>query len=103
MSFGLKSWKDAGHAGIFFILPVIALMLITAVQSKEGNPVSLGSNELCNHYSGLPDNWPKASRAGMIYVSGGEFILGTTLGYEEERQEIKTQVEGFWICLLYTS
>lgn len=97
MSLGLKSWKDTGNAGVFFLLAVIALMLITAVQSSKGNPVSLGSNELCNRYSGLPDNWPKESRAGMVYVSGGEFTLGTTLGYEEERQEIKTRVQGFWI------
>jgi sulfatase modifying factor 1 len=97
MSFGLKSWKDAGHAGIFFISAVVGLMLTAEAQSKEVNPVHLGSHELCNRYSGLPDNWPQDSRSGMVYVLGGEFILGTTLGYEEERQEIQTRVQGFWI------
>lgn len=96
MSVRLKSWKDAGHPGIFFIGAVIALTL-TVIQVGGGSPVHLGSSQLCDHYSGLPDNWTKDSRAGMVYLSGGEFILGTTLGYEEERQEIKTRVQGFWI------
>lgn len=97
MSFGLKSWKDAGHAGIFFIVLTVALMLMSTVQSNEGNLIKLGSPEFCSSYSGLPDNWLNNSRAGMIYVPGGEFTLGSTLGYEEERQEINTQVDGFWI------
>lgn len=97
MSLGLKSWKDAGHAGIFFTLLSVALLLISTVQSNQDHPINLGSPELCASYSGLPDNWPKNSRSGMIYVSGGEFTLGTTFGYEEERQEINTQVQGFWI------
>jgi formylglycine-generating enzyme required for sulfatase activity len=97
MSFGLKSLNDAGHAGIFFIVLSVALTLVAVVQSSVGSPVILGSSELCSTYSGLPESWLKNSRAGMIYVSGGEFTLGTTLGYEEERQEIKTRVQGFWI------
>jgi formylglycine-generating enzyme required for sulfatase activity len=33
----------------------------------------------------------------MVYVNGGEFTLGTLLGYEEERGEVQSKVDGFWI------
>lgn len=57
----------------------------------------LGNAARCADYAGLPAHWGDDPRAGMVYLKGGEFTLGTTLGYEEERQEVKTQVSGFWI------
>jgi sulfatase modifying factor 1 len=66
-------------------------------QPSAATSALLGSPELCGKYSGLPDNWGSDSRAGMVHLSGGDFTLGTTFGYEEERQEIKTQVKDFWI------
>lgn len=96
MSFRLKPWNGAGIVGIVLIS---AGLFVTALQPQTwGVPrLPLGSSPLCSRYSGLPDNWPSDHRSGMVYLQKGEFILGTTLGYEEERQEIKTRVKGFWI------
>lgn len=57
----------------------------------------LGSPERCAGYSGLPAGWGQEAKAGMVHVSGGSFTLGTTLGYEDERPEVKARVGGFWI------
>jgi len=96
MSFKLKSWNDVGILGIVFI---VATLIVSALLSQllANSLLPLGSSQLCKRYSGLPDNWASDKMAGMVYLSSGEFILGTTLGYEEERQEIKTHVKGFWI------
>ena len=96
MSLGLKSRNDAGIAGIIFTLVAITFTALL-LQTWAAPQLSLGTNQLCTHYSGLPDNWASDTHAGMVYLHDGEFILGTTLGYQEERQEIKTQVKGFWI------
>lgn len=55
------------------------------------------AEKLCSAYSGLPKNWGKDEKAGMVYVKGGEFIFGTQSGYPEEQPEIATQVSSFWI------
>ncbi|MCD2450481.1 formylglycine-generating enzyme family protein [Methylicorpusculum oleiharenae] len=96
MLLGQKSWNDAGHAGVVLMLAVLTLTVVSGCAHND-RKVSLGSKELCVSYSGLPDNWLSDTHAGMRYLEGGEFILGTTLGYEEERQEVKTSVRGFWI------
>jgi len=75
----------------------VACWLIAVTPVLAAGPTSLGSAERCNTYSGLPKHWGKDSQAGMVHISGGEFIFGTSLGYEEERPEVKTQIDGFWI------
>lgn len=98
MAIGLKSWSGTGFACIAFVfLVVIALVGILVSQSLPNPQLLLGSPELCSDYSGLPTDWGKNPHAGMVRIHAGEFILGTTLGYEEERQETKAQVNGFWI------
>ena len=57
----------------------------------------LGSKEHCVQYPGLPPKWGQDARAGMVHLAGGQFVLGTQFGYEDERQEANTQVSGFWI------
>ncbi len=57
----------------------------------------LGSKDLCAAYGGLPADWRVNPRAGMVYLPGGKFTLGTTLGYLEERGEIASHAPGFWI------
>jgi len=96
MSFRLKPWNDAGLVGIVLIT---ATLFFTAWLSQTWAipPLPLGSSQLCKRFSGTPDDWGKNNKAGMVYLPDGEFILGTTLGYEEERQEVKTQLKGFWI------
>jgi formylglycine-generating enzyme len=57
----------------------------------------LGDKALCAAYSGLPLGWGNDPHAGMVYVPGGRFTLGTALGYPEERSEAQSSVQGFWI------
>ena len=76
---------------------ILGLNLAFAAYCPAATPDSLGTASLCTRYSGLPSQWGKDRLAGMVQVHGGEFILGTTLGYPEERQELKTQVHSFWI------
>ena len=78
-------------------MAAIALYFVSFTPSLAAVPSSLGAAERCTIYSGLPGNWGKDPRAGMVHLNGGEFTLGTTLGYEEERQEVKTRVNSFWI------
>ena len=78
-------------------MAAIALYFVSITPSLAAVPFSLGAAERCTIYSGLPDNWGSDPRAGMVHLNGGEFTLGTTLGYEEERQEVKTRVNSFWI------
>ncbi len=98
MALGLKSWGKAGSACFAFACTVlIAAYGLIFIGSVSIYPAQLGNSELCRHYSGLPGNWRIKPLAGMVYIHNGEFKLGTTLGYEEERDEIVTQVKGFWI------
>jgi formylglycine-generating enzyme required for sulfatase activity len=79
---------------------VIALMTGCLFSSREcpaDNTANLGSSDLCVRYTGLPKYWGVAHEAGMVRVNAGEFILGTNLGYVEERPEIKAKVKSFWI------
>ena len=59
----------------------------------------LGSEAQCQAYSGLPAHWRSNAQAGMVHLRGGEFILGSKFGYEDERPtgNGKTRVRGFWI------
>jgi sulfatase modifying factor 1 len=93
-----NSWNGVGLSGIAFIGVILFALYFVSVSSPSAVALMpLGSSELCSKYSGLPDSWGAQSRSGMVHLSGGSFTLGTTLGYEEERQEIKTQVNDFWI------
>lgn len=60
---------------------------------------SLGSGRQCAQYNGLPDGWGADARAGMVHLSGGDFVLGTRHGYPDERPagSGRTRVAGFWI------
>jgi formylglycine-generating enzyme len=59
----------------------------------------LGSEQQCERYSGIPAQWRDDPRAGMVHLRGGEFILGSRLGYEDERPagDGRTKVGAFWI------
>jgi sulfatase modifying factor 1 len=59
---------------------------------------ALGDAKSCAAYSGLPDAWQHDARAGMTHVSSGRFMLGSTLGYPDERPDKeRVKVDGFWI------
>lgn len=59
----------------------------------------LGSDARCAAYSGLPAGWRKEATAGMVHLGAGEFMLGSRLGYPDERPagDGRTRVRGFWI------
>ena len=76
------------------LLLAIAAMLFS--QSLLAD-FALGNAKRCQDYSGVPPAWQEQARAGMVQISGGEFIFGTHLGYAEERLEVKTKVNAFWI------
>lgn len=93
-----KSWGGAGLSGIVFTGVVLLTLYFVSVMPLSAISLPLlGSSELCRKYNGLPDNWRSDTRAGMVHINDGNFTLGTTLGYEEERQEIKSQVKDFWV------
>lgn len=90
--------REIGQAmGILALLGVAMGLPQAAPQTASTPGLTLGSKESCTRYSGLPSEWGQNRRAGMIRLQGGTFTLGTKLGYEDERPEIKTKVAGFWI------
>src|SRR5471030_1869421 len=53
---------------------------------NHGRPLTvLGSELQCERYGGLPARWRDDPKAGMVHLHGGDFILGSKLGYEDER------------------
>ena len=98
MGLVIKTLGNAGLARIAILgAAFITLFAISAALSATNPPLLLGSALLCSHYSGLPSHWRNKPHAGMVYLPAGRFTLGTTLGYPEERQELPTRVQGFWI------
>nr|WP_315598249.1 formylglycine-generating enzyme family protein [uncultured Cupriavidus sp.] len=60
---------------------------------------ALGTEGQCEHYGGLPQGWGSDAKAGMVHLSGGDFVLGSRHGYADERPagNGRTRVAGFWI------
>ncbi|MGF1562594.1 MAG: formylglycine-generating enzyme family protein [Geminicoccaceae bacterium] len=51
--------------------------------------------ELCTGYGGLPAG--EAPTAGMVWLDGGTFTMGSERQRPEERAEHEVTLEGFWI------
>ena len=83
--------------GLAQISVAATLCLVSVAMAIAADSSALGTPEFCTAYSGLPSHWGHDPRAGMVHINGGEFTLGTHLGYEEERPEVSTQVNSFWI------
>ncbi|MGD0962023.1 MAG: SUMF1/EgtB/PvdO family nonheme iron enzyme [Methylomonas sp.] len=98
MVLGRKSWRNAGITRIALAgALIVAVYFISDSLSAKPRATLLGTPEQCSRFSGLPSNWGRDKHAGMAYIPAGDFIMGTTLGYEEERQELRTKAQGFWI------
>lgn len=69
------------------------------VQPAGAPPAALGNEALCAAGSGLPPEWGRNARAGMVRVPDGEFVFGSTRGYQDERpaDAAPVKVRGFWI------
>ncbi|WP_151980045.1 formylglycine-generating enzyme family protein [Acinetobacter guerrae] len=84
------------------ILLFSSLILFCGCQKaipEKTSPFQLGDTAKCATYSGLPKGWPLQKEAGMVKLSNGEILLGTTLGYADERPfgEKPSQIKSFWI------
>jgi formylglycine-generating enzyme required for sulfatase activity len=59
---------------------------------------SPSQEQLCANYTGLPSpSSAKDAPAGMLWVPGGSFIMGSRNAYPEERPPRRASVTGFWI------
>ncbi|MEO6918129.1 MAG: formylglycine-generating enzyme family protein [Collimonas sp.] len=102
----IRTWLIGG-AGIAAGLAAAAFTVSLAAtggsafdeQNRSRVLAALGNEQQCEAYSGLPLHWRSDAQAGMVHLRGGEFILGSQAGYEDERPagDGKTKVRGFWI------
>lgn len=89
--------------GTTCLVVVLASDLALSAASRSGGTqaqdLSLGSQTLCQNYSGLPTGWPDTISAGMVHIAPGAFVFGSALGYLDERpaSREKIQVQSFWI------
>lgn len=87
--------------GLFRAMTALLMGLTGFMPVTQGEEASggllLGSKDRCGQYIGLPAHWGQDARAGMVHLPGGDFVLGTQHGYDDERQEVHTKVSGFWI------
>jgi formylglycine-generating enzyme required for sulfatase activity len=76
---------------VALVLPAVtaAALLVTGITDVSAAPV------LCDSYSGLPE--AKGDTAGMVWISGGRFAMGSDEHHPEERAAHEVTVEGFWI------
>ena len=75
------------------IASVGLLGLLGALALLVGN-ASL-ARPTCSSYSGLPQD--EGDKAGMAFVGGGNFVMGSDRQRPEERFSHVVNVDGFWI------
>ena len=69
----------------------VASLMIGAFAIAPVTPGKLGS---CAAYSGLPAE--KGDTAGMVFIRGGSFVMGSERHRPEERFTHIMRVDGFW-------
>ena len=72
--------------------------LITAHASSAGITGEAAPQQAvgsCAAYSGMPAG--EGDKAGMVFIKGGSFIMGSDRERPEERFSHPVKVEGFWI------
>jgi sulfatase modifying factor 1 len=74
----------------------VALGVALAAAGLDGGRALAGSAiEDCKTYSGVPDG--EGETAGMAFVPGGSFVMGSDRERPEERFSHEVTVDGFWI------
>ena len=68
---------------------------LLALLAILGGVEPLAADQLCTGYSGLPSS--DGDKAGMIFILGGSFTMGSNRERPEERFTHIVQVDGFWI------
>ena len=85
---------------------VLALVVVAAAgyvaaghwrETAPAGDAALGDLQRCKQYSGLPANWGSDPHAGMQRIRGASFQLGSLRGYAQERPQVETSVDSFWI------
>ena len=70
-----------------------ALCLVVSASVLEAGEVV--TDRLCDAYAGLPEG--NGPRAGMVWIEGGTFTMGSDEERPEERAAHEVKVGGFWI------
>lgn len=84
--------------GAWGIVRVAAERSSVGVTSGADAAPNLGTRDACERYDGLPSDSLGAEPAGMVWVEGGAFVIGSRHGYLEERPASEpAHVAGFWI------
>jgi formylglycine-generating enzyme required for sulfatase activity len=66
--------------------------------NSSASPRGNSNERLCTAYSGMPAvSADPAKPAGMVWISGGTFLMGSNLHYREEQPPRYAAVTGFWI------
>ena len=79
-----------------FALPSLsfaAAVLSVSLPASEAIAVSPIAN--CATYSGMPEG--DDDKAGMVFITGGSFVMGSDRERPEERFSHSVKVDGFWI------
>ena len=71
---------------------------VRAGEEPQADAGAAGSDQrLCQSYSGLPPQPAAGEPAGMVWVPGGSFLMGSSEAYPEEGPRREASVGGFWI------
>jgi sulfatase modifying factor 1 len=89
----------AGTGGAWAVARLAAKQGVDGVKRPLGHAPNLGTRAACERYTGMPrDSSSGDEHAGMVWVEGGSFMLGSRHGYGDERPASElTTVAGFWI------
>jgi sulfatase modifying factor 1 len=68
----------------------------SAAAAAERVPqLATSPDRLCTNYTGIPEG--SGDKVGMVYVSGGSFVMGSDRERPEERFSHSVKIDGFWI------
>src|SRR3546814_11657128 len=89
--------KGRGRVALAAMLfAVVAILRGQRDSPQSAAPLAArGTPQRCAVYNGLPPDG--GAHAGMQYIAGGRFELGSLRGYAEERPLVATEVAPFWI------
>src|SRR3546814_6739165 len=89
------NWVVLGAAASW-LFSVVAILRGQRDSPQSAAPLAaLVTPQRCAVYNGLPPDG--GAHAGMQYIAGGRFELGSLRGYAEERPLVATEVAPFWI------
>src|SRR3954452_9129508 len=66
-----------------------------ALSGEAPNQLTTSSDRLCTNYTGMPEG--SGDKVGMVYISGGRFVMGSDRERPEERFSHRAKVDDFWI------